>query len=524
MKTRHLLYGGLISVTLLGGCTGFLDKDPLVQPAAEFFFTNDTEANYAIIGIYSLSQGEVFELGPFMTVGDNCSDDTDLGNEVSDAYSWLGPTAQELTRFEIATNNSQATNLWNQGWTGIGRATLAIDKMEGNEMISAAKRDQFVGEAYFMRAYYYFFMTRQYGRLPIVDHTLTLEEYYIPRATIEQTWAFIESDLKKAADLLPEKSEYEAEDMGRATRGAALSLLGKAYIYQKKWQEAYDVFMDVVESSEYDLQPVYEDVFTLENENGMEVIYAIQHNTTGTGWANANDGSILSFYEHNAEPGSTVKWQNGWSMHCPTQDLVDAYEAGDPRLAATVIFPGEMFDGHVNLNSSSSTGYQPKKWYIPWDLRSKEDESDNPKNIIFIRYADVLLYLAEAANELGKTGEALDFLEDVRGRARASADDANVLPERTETDKDALRDLIWHERRVELACEGQRFFDIVRQGRAGEVMKAYYDKGYETIHSDGTRTRSQKGQHYQVGRNELMPIPEAAVTVSNGTMEQNPGY
>src|SRR5690606_11787160 len=107
---------------------------------------------------------------------------------------------------------------------------------------------------------------------------------------------------------------------------------------------------------------------------------------------------------------------------------------------------------------------------------SKIDQSDCPKNIIFARYADVLLYLAEAANELGMTNEALGFLEQVRGRARANASEAGVLPERTETDKTALRDLIWHERRVELAGEGQRFWDIVRQGRAGEIMRAYSEK------------------------------------------------
>ena len=141
------------------------------------------------------------------------------------------------------------------------------------------------------------------------------------------------------------------------------------------------------------------------------------------------------------------------------------------------------------------------------------DQSDCPKNIIFYRYADVLLYMAEAANELGKTTEALDYLEQVRSRARLNATADNVLPKITETGKDKLRDLIWHERRVELAGEGQRFWDLARQGRLGSIMKAYSQK-YNSI----------KGKNFVEGKSELLPIPEDQVTLSNGALEQNPGY
>jgi len=273
------------------------------------------------------------------------------------------------------------------------------------------------------------------------------------------------------------------------------------------------VLNQVILSGEYGLEPVYEDTFTLEHENGIESIYEIQHSISGTGWADDNEGSILSYYEHDADPEDTEKWHNGWSMHCPTEDLVNCFEDGDPRLGATVIFTGEFFDGRIHKNVASSTGYQPKKWYIPYDQRSQIDQSDCPKNIIFIRYADVLLYMAEAANELGRTGEALTYLEQVRGRARSNASQPGVLPQVTETNKDLLRDHIWHERRVELACEGQRFWDLARQGRAGSVMRAYSQK-YNSI----------KGANFVDGRNEIFPVPDTQVTISNGIMEQNPGY
>jgi hypothetical protein len=254
-------------------------------------------------------------------------------------------------------------------------------------------------------------------------------------------------------------------------------------------------------------------VFTLEHENGVESIYEIQHMISGTGWSDSNEGSILSFYEHDADPDDDIKWHNGWSMHCPTWDLANSYEPGDPRKGATIIFEGDFFDGRIHKNRASSTGLQPKKWYIPYEQRSQIDQSDCPKNIIFIRYADILLYLAEAANETGKTSEALGFLEQVRARARASATETGALPQVTETGKDALRDLIWHERRVELACEGQRFWDLARQGRVGEVMKAY-----------STKYSSLKGRSFRDGISELQPIPVDQITTANGTLEQNPGY
>ena len=146
-------------------------------------------------------------------------------------------------------------------------------------------------------------------------------------------------------------------------------------------------------------------------------------------------------------------------------------------------------------------------------MSEKISLDSSAKNIIFYRYADVLLYLAEAANEIGKTAEALGFLEQVRHRARSNATDVNVLPIVTETDKNRLRDLIWHERRVELAGEGQRFWDLARQGRLGKVMKAYSRK-YNSI----------KGQNFIEGKNELLPIPDDQIIVSNGALSQNPRY
>ena len=512
MNTKYIIL--LIIFGLISSCSDdFLNKKPLVESSTETYYSNEDEANAAIIGTYSFLQNEQAQLAPFMIIGDDCSDDCDLGNSYSEAFSWLGSPAQELQKFEVISSNWVSNQLWSQGFSGITWATQAIERIRDNENIEENKKNQFVGEAHFLRALYYFFLTRQYGRLPIVDHVLSYEEYYSPRATIEDTWAFIESDLKTAAQLLPKKSQYASDDLGRATQGAANALLGKAYIYQGKFSDAYEVLKTVVSTGEYDLESNYADIFTVGNENGIESIFEIQHSTSSTGWANDNEGSILSFYEHDADPDDQIKWHNGWSMHCPTQDLIDSYEDGDARLGATVIFTDENWDGHINKNIASSTGYQPKKWYIPYSLRSPSDQSDNPKNIIFYRYADVLLYLAEAANETDKSGEALVYLEQVRARARSNSTGENILPPIVDTGKETLRQKIWHERRVELACEGQRFWDIVRQGRAGNTMRTY-SQTYNSI----------KGQSFVDGVNEIFPIPRNEIDISDGTMDQNPSY
>jgi tetratricopeptide (TPR) repeat protein len=513
MKVYNIVFLGA-SLISLSSCSGFLDETPQVQTSVQSYYSSDAEANTAIMGCYSVLQKESFELAPFMLIGDDCSDDADIGNSNSEAYSWLGSPEKQLQSFDVISTNWISNALWGTAFPGVEYCCQAIESITNNKSeLTATKADQYLGEAHYLRAMFYFFLTRQYGSLPIVDHVLKYNEYYSKRASQDETWNFIEKDLIVADSLLPLKSQYSSSDLGRATKGAAESLLGEVYMYEKKYQDAYNILKKVVESGEYSLEPEYADIFTLEHENGCESIFEIQHSISGTGWSDSNEGSILSFYEHDADPNDSIKWHNGWSMHCPTQDLVDSYEEGDPRLHATIIFKNEYYDGRINKNVASSTGYESKVWYVPFAQRSQTDQSDEPKNIIFMRYANVLLYLSEACNELGKTDESLNYLEMVRGRARSDSSDPSVLPVITERDKDKLRSIIWHERRVELACQGQRFWDLVREGRAGSIMKNYSQK-YNSI----------KGSDFTVGTNEIFPIPEDQITNSNGTMEQNTGY
>ena len=217
MKNFKILILGLL--VLQSSCSDFLDKKPLVQTSVQTYYSTDEEVNSALMGIYSRLQRENFQLGPMLIIGDDCSDDADIGNENSEAFSWLGPVSQSLQKFDHLSTNWLSSALWGEAFTGISWTNQAIESILANRNLLSEKSDLYLGEAYFLRAFFYFFLTRQYGRMPIVDHVLSYNEFYSPRASIEETWDFIVRDLKKAIELLPKKSEYSASDLGRGSEG-----------------------------------------------------------------------------------------------------------------------------------------------------------------------------------------------------------------------------------------------------------------------------------------------------------------
>lgn len=559
----HKIMMATLSLVLCCSCSDLLEKKPLVNLAVENYYTTEGEAKTALMGIYHVFMTENFGLYHYLHLGDNLSDDSQLGNSRSDGVAWAG-NAKSLIQFNILpTNSYSGNNTWNQDFQVVTNANYLIESVTRNNIHNA---DKYIAEAKFLRSYVYFDMARQFGGLPLVDHVLTYEEYYKPRATEDETWKFIEQGFRDAAEGLPET--WDAANIGRATKGAALAMLARTYVYhashskkQEDWQKAYDTIKELEKGNWFSLEPRYEDIFDMEHQNGREIIFSIQFRTSHTGWGDSNDGNMMSFYGHDAgikladlnkstttltpdqyefvckklleefpsnvnedgTPKPYLKKWTGWSLHCPTLDLVNAFEPGDPRLKATVIAPNEFYDGHTHFNLSSDSGYQSKKEYVPFSYRTEEsNEDDLPRNMIILRYANILLYMAETCCQLDKTGEALDYLEEVRGRARRSGDDPSALPKVTTTNKEELLEAIYHERRVELAMEYDRYWDLARTGRAGKVMKAYYQK------YGNDNTHQYKGKNFIEGTHEHMPIPQAAITASYyqgvQTLEQNKGY
>ncbi len=490
----------LLSMSLLIGCDSFLEVTPQGQLTTANFYRSAADAEKAIAAAYSGLQDPADYLLPYPIVfGGVASDNAAKGGESGNDQ----PDIQSIQNFVHNPSNGYVDLAWDELYAGVHLANLAIANIPTIDM-DTARRERFVAEAKFLRAYYYHYLLLLFGLegegVPLILEPVQNEEADVPKTPEDEVWAQIEQDLTEAAAVLP--ATYSAANVGRATRGAAQALLVKAYMFQEKWAAAEAMAENVI-AGPYSLAPDYSSIFTLEGEYGPGSIFEINYANISA----QAEGTDATVYQT-----SRSTW--GYGFNCPTESLVDAYEANDPRLEATVIFDGEMMpDGSTIDTGASPTGYYNEKIWIPqsaWPQNAGGDVLDGPTNRRFIRLAQVLLWHAEAANENGHPMEALESLNRVRRRARdADADPTNdpagVLPDITTTDQAQLRTLIYREQRVELAMEYHRYFTLVRQGRAAEVMQAF-------------------GKPFQEGKHERLPIPQLQIDLSNGVITQNPGY
>ncbi len=483
----------IVTVAVIGmfltGCNKFLDKQPMGVESSATFFKAEDQAIKAVTAVYDAAAWRYSQEISEWFLGDICSDDAEKGGE--NAADWA--EVQQLKEFRANAGNSICFYRWSEFYQGVYRANLVIENVPGITM-DEALRARLVAEARFLRGYFYFQLIKTFGGVPLITHPLNPDEYCQPRATMEACWAQIEKDLGDAADVLPEKSAYGAADMGRATKGAANALLAKAYIYQSKWSDARDRASLVINSLEYDLEPNYADNFKLSHENGIESVFEIQHVEVPTStYGDKNEGQETSIYQG----GRNATYFTGWGFDCPTQDFVDEFEQNDPRLKATVVFDKDIIYEGTSVqqkadNRMSPTKMLSRKYMLEYQGAQTPEISNAPANWRAIRFADVLLFHAEAANENGDAALALISLNRVRKRVS--------MPPVTTTDKDALRKAIYHERRVELGLEGHRFFDLVRQGRAAEVLA---------------------GNGFIQGKHDYFPLPQLELDVCD-KLGQNP--
>jgi starch-binding outer membrane protein, SusD/RagB family len=494
----------LIGTVAFAGCKReFLDAEPLVGSTAANYYQSAGDAEAAIIACYNPLQQEVTNLqgsGQLAThfrwyFGDIVSDDSDKGGS-GDGDE---PELLLFERFAGQDNARMLLGEWQSAYRGIAYCNLALANIPGIDMDSFDK-ERYLAEAKFIRAYWYFNLVTTFGGVPLVLENLAPSAYQQPRATAQEIWGQIETDLTEASSRLPVRSAISLNELGRATRGAANALLLKAYAYQSKWSEALPIAEDIIGSGEYALAPDYASIFSLEGENGPGSIFEIQFmNASGGNWGNSLEGTFTNVFQR-------ARGQfGGFGFNLPTEDFVNAFEPGDPRLQATVFQEGDVM-GDRGLFTTDAAGfphpYYPRKYFTnAADGAPFGDPNPNgPSNDRVIRYADVLLLHAEAAYFNGFEDLARNSLNQVRERARGGNPD--ILPDVTASGTDLL-DAIYHERRVELGLEGHRFFDLVRQGRAAEAL-------------------SPLG--FVAGTHELFPIPAAEITLSGGLIEQNPGY
>lgn len=494
----------LIVLSGLTACgEGFLEKEPIIGTTLENYYRTEDDALAAVNAAYAALQFEMTPAGHFRWFwGDIMSDDAIKGGSGDNDVNQL----LQLETFQGPTNTDLLESEWAADYEGIYRANIVLDRVPEIEMDPELK-ERILAEARFIRAWFYYNLVTMFGGVPLVDHPLAPSEYRQTRATAEEIWNFIESDLQAAIPELWLRSEYPPADLGRITKGAARALLLKAYIYQQKWVEAKAVAEEIINSGEYSLAADYGDIFTRAGENGPGSIFEIQYMTeSGGNWGrnNANEGTFTNVFQR---PRGQFE---GFGFNIPTQELVDEFFAEgfeDPRLMYSVFREGDQM-GDRGVFTKDATG-QPHDFYPRKYFNNKSEEASfgdpNPNggcNDRVIRYADVLLMHAEAAYHTGDEEAARESLNAVRARARRGITDPTILPDVTATGE-ALLQAIYHERRVELALEGHRFFDLVRTGR-------------------GARFLGPLGYNPQIHR--VFPIPETEIQASNGLLEQNPGY
>ena len=601
----------LLTVSWIG-CDSFIETEPLGELTTASFFETPAQAVQATNATYQMLRNWNVHVFAWLGMTDIASDDATKGSTPTDAAFLL-----EFDNLNWTPSNGAFNGTWSGYYQGIFRANVAIQGIEGMENIDANLKNRLLAENRFLRAYYYFFLVRAYGGVPLITEPLEPGEFEQQRATREEVYALIEEDLGFAVSNLPEKSAYGSGDLGRATKGAARTLLAEAHLYQNEFDQACQVGQEVISSNEYSLLPSYAQVFMPSGENSSGSIFEIQSVALEEGGAGSQYAQVQ---------GVRGVPSIGWGFNQPSDDLVAAFEPGDPRLQATVMFPWELlpYDNPENLvvQVNPQMTSNQKAYISPNNPRGS---GNGGVNIRRLRYAHLLLTTAEACARTGNEGLARDLVNQVRARARdqqvtlgfaterladdiatevlglnpdgsrvmvryvdpdswaapnvrslqatrfdysdgrvpvcvaaldvvAAVNDTPVttmgeyeaavnalnpgemvdltllrvaqeqpcadpgtpgvsqevvtvearqlLPDVTASGQ-GLLEAIWQERRVELAMEQHRWFDIIRQGRAAQVM-------------------ADVGKTFVEGKHEVYPIPQSEVEVAG--LEQNNNY
>jgi hypothetical protein len=466
MKFQPVALSLLAALTFTtAGCEKFLDQPVLGQYETGAFFTSDANAILAVNAAYVPLSFRDAASNALWVLGDVASDDAVKGSNPGDQADF-----ENIDNFNISPINAAVEAMWKRYYDGVFRCNVVIDGVPAsNTNISANVREQVVGQARFLRAYYYFQLTTMYGAIPLRVKVGTPEELQSPALPQAAIYAQIEADCQAAAAALPTTWAAPA-DAGRATKGAALALLAKAYLYEKKWALAAQTAQSVGPLG-YSLLPLFANNFRAATKNNAEAIFSVQH-TSGLSPGQGN----------NLNQWFAPRQHNGYGFFYPTRSLVNNFERTsgsvvDPRLDYTVGRDGQSFFGVPFDTAWTTTGFLSKKHLQPLSEVPSNTKGDGNLNFVAIRYAEVLLIEAEALNEAGNSSAALLPLNKVRKRAResylfdatlpgAGTVPAGLLPDVTTTDQEQLREIIRRERRSELALEFQRFFDVIRYGEA----------------------------------------------------------
>lgn len=492
-----------VTALVLASCgKDFLELEPRGTDLETNFYQTQDEIFQALVATYDVLQwggteGWTMKLGLMNTASDDCYAG---GSDASDQPSWVA-----YDNFTLDPFLGPQKGFWNKGYSGIYRANLLLEKIEGVEDLDEEFKARTIAETKFLRAFFYFDLVRFFGSVPLITNTLSADEIYSQtQASISDVYAQIEQDLNDARNTFELPETVSGAELGRITKGAVTALLGKVILYQNdesRMLEAAQLFDEVINSGYYDLEDNFEDIFKLANEFGQESVFEINYSGNHRGgWANFANGTEgnydVQFFGMRDYVGPL--YAVGWSF-CPvTEKLVEAMQ-GDPRFEHTIIDGNQL----KNQGATYTEGYQNTDYFIRKYAGLQEDRALDGEpalnwsyNVREIRLADVYLMAAEAyARAGGNDGKANGYINQVR--LRVSLQPVGGLTGQ------ALLDFIFQERQLELATEGHRFFDLVRSGRAVDELG---DQGFTA------------------GKNELLPIPQTEIDITEGNLKQNPGY
>ncbi|MDJ1504245.1 RagB/SusD family nutrient uptake outer membrane protein [Cytophagaceae bacterium BD1B2-1] len=485
-----LLISGLYFLT---ACGEFLELKPRGTQLEDNFYQNQQQVMEGLIAIYDVIQwgtsgGYTMKMPLLSTASDDCYAG---GSDASDQPGWVA-----WDKFTLNPYLGPQTGLWQKNYTGVYRANLLLSKIDNAPGLSADFKKRVIAEAKALRAYFYFDLVRFFGRIPLITGAIPTSDLYgqkqVEPAAI---YAQIEKDLGEARVDLP--VSLPIAEKGRLTKGAATALLGKAVLYQNnnsRMAEAVALFEEINTSGVYALVTKFEDIFRPDNQYNSESILEIPHSTKASwgdwGWVNGGEGNVAPQFVGPADFNGNT-YSNGWGF-CPvTESLAQALK-DDPRFDATIIDGKKLqAEGATYTKRYQNTDYFIRKYAPLKAFRSTVGtaELNWPINEIEIRLADVYLMEAEAlVRGGGDLSKAKFYLNEVRKRVGLGEVEATL-------------DNIYNERRLELATEGHRFFDLVRTGKADDVLPGFKE-----------------------GIHEVLPIPQQEIDVTNKTLEQNPGY
>jgi starch-binding outer membrane protein, SusD/RagB family len=476
---KHIMIILLVFATGFGfvSCEEFLEIPVEGELPIDYEREPTPEEGFRYVSaVYAGLRGWGISVFPYIGMFEITSDDADKGSTPDDS-----PAMIEMDRFTYGPENDLILSFWNDHYRVIGNANFAINTLNDLNFENDAVRNPLVAEARFLRAFLYLRLNLAFGGVPLIQTTLTAEEFArIPRSTTEEIYAFIEQDLLFSIANLPES--YPPDQAGRATSGAARALLARAYMYQNRWIDVKEHTDIIIQSNIYTLFPSFYNLFRMIGQNSAESIFELQLTSRDQGRYRCEYGFVQG-------PRNNFARLQGWGFNVPSQPLMDFLNSrqDEQRFFATVLPSGFRTPAGDSIRAGLPNPFYNHKVYV--ELRYNTIDYALDHNIRYIRYAEVLLMNAEAAAHIG--GNIAGPLNLVRQRV-------GLQPILSPTLED-----VWDERRAELALEKHRFFDLVRTGRAPEVLGPL---------------------GFRAGRNELFPIPQSQIDLSDGVLTQNPGY